>query len=85
MQTTLLEEALQLLIFGMGTVYIFLILLVFAVNLMSRLIETHFPDPVPPETHPIKPRDIPSVDNTTLAVIHAAIRQHREKMARSAD
>lgn len=85
MQMTLLEQALQLLIFGMGTVYIFLILLVVAINLMSRLIETHFPDPVIPENPTPKPRETSPVDTTTLAVIHAAIRQHREKMARSAD
>ena len=83
MQATLLEQALDLLIFGMGTVFVFLTLLVFAVNLMSRFIQTFFPEPVIEEA-PVATRKTASdaIDPTTLAVIQAAIRQHRDKQSR---
>lgn len=83
MQATLLEQALDLLIFGIGTVFVFLALLVIAVNVMSRFIETYFPEAVIEET-PVNKRK-PSndaIDQTTLAVIQAAIRQHRDKQSR---
>lgn len=83
MQATLLDQALDLLIFGMGTVFVFLALLVVAVNMMSRFMETYFPDAIVPEAH--APKSKPgndTVDATTLAVIQAAIRQHRDKNAR---
>jgi oxaloacetate decarboxylase gamma subunit len=86
MQSTLFDQAIELLIFGMGTVYVFLILLVIAVNWMSRFIENFFPEPAPLEV-PIKKIKEPAaeVDKTTLAVIQAAIRQHREKQTRAVD
>lgn len=83
MQSTLFEQALDLLVFGMGTVFIFLALLVIAINLMSRFMETYFPDAIVPEAHAAKPKaGNDTVDATTLAVIQAAIRQHRDKNAR---
>lgn len=86
MQSTLLDQALELLIFGMGTVFVFLALLVVAVNLMSRLIDTYFPEPAAPEPHTPKIKAVtPAIDDTTLAVIQAAIRQHRAKITRAAD
>lgn len=84
MQSTLLEQALELLVFGMGTVFVFLIMLVIAVNLMSRFIQTFFPEPIVPETHPLftehKNDDLPN--SHTLAAIQAAIHQHRAKHPR---
>lgn len=83
MQATLLDQALDLLVFGMGTVFVFLALLVVAINLMSRFMETYFPDAIVPEAP--APKSKPgndTVDTTTLAVIQAAIRQHRDKNAR---
>ena len=84
MQANLLNQALDLLIFGMGTVFAFLALLVVAVNMMSRFMETYFPDAIVPEPHPTPSKSAnDAVDSTTLAVIQAAIRQHRDKNARS--
>jgi oxaloacetate decarboxylase gamma subunit len=83
MQMTLFEQALDLLIFGMGTVFVFLALLVVAVNMMSRFIDTYFPEAVVEEA-PAPKRKMTSdaIDPTTLAVIQAAIRQHRDKQSR---
>jgi oxaloacetate decarboxylase gamma subunit len=84
MQSTLIDQALELLVFGMGTVFVFLIMLVIAVNLMSRFIETFFPEPVPPELHPpFSERTSDDLPNPqTLAAIQAAIHQHRAKQSR---
>jgi oxaloacetate decarboxylase gamma subunit len=83
MQTTLLEQALDLLIFGMGTVFVFLALLVIAINMMSRFVETYFPEIVVEETPAIKRKTTTdALDPTTLAVIQAAIHQHRDKQSR---
>ncbi|ACE83083.1 OadG family protein [Cellvibrio japonicus] len=81
MQDLLLEQGLELLVYGMGTVFVFLILLVYAVNLMSWIIATYFPEPEPQVAPHPKPNIAQHpVDETTLAVIKAAIRQHRDKL-----
>ena len=87
MQSTLIDQGLQLLTFGMGTVFVFLVLLVVAVNGMSLLLRSCFPEPVAPEpqARAKKTAPIAAVDNTTLAVIQEAIRQHREQLARRND
>lgn len=84
MQTSLFDHALQLLIFGMGTVFVFLILLVVAVNLMSRFVQQYFPEPIALEPHPLAPETDSSkghtdLDPVTLAAIQAAIHLHRNK------
>ena len=92
MQSTLFEQALDLLVFGMGTVFIFLAILVVAINLMSRFVSTFFPEAiaVEPMHQPKSTNDKASaainsteVDSTTLAAIQAAIHQHREKHPRA--
>lgn len=85
MQSTLFEQALDLLVFGMGTVFIFLALLVVAINLMSRCVSTFFPEAIAVESipQPKTTNDKADVDSTTLAAIQAAIHQHREKHPRA--
>jgi oxaloacetate decarboxylase (Na+ extruding) subunit gamma len=83
MQTTLFEQALELLVFGMGTVFVFLALLVIAVNVMSRVIETSFPEPIVLDVQLTRAKaDNNLVDTRTLAIIQAAIRQHRDNNTR---
>ncbi|WP_068828096.1 OadG family protein [Pseudomonas sp. BMS12] len=74
----LLLEGVELMLFGMGIVFTFLILLVFAIRLMSRLVARLAPEPAPLA---VATPAIPSapVDPDTLAAIQAAIRQHRAK------
>ncbi|WP_323816364.1 OadG family protein [Cellvibrio sp. NN19] len=85
MQSTLFEQALDLLVFGMGTVFIFLAILVVAINLMSRFVSTFFPEAiaVEPMHQPKSTNDKADIDSTTLAAIQAAIHQHREKHPRA--
>ena len=76
----LLEEGLNLMAVGMGTVFTFLVLLVFITSAMSRLLNRFVP-----EEAAVRPVQAPqssaqtSIDATTLAVITEAIKQHRER------
>lgn len=74
----LLLEGVELMLFGMGIVFSFLILLVFAIRLMSAVVARFAPEPTP---QPVAAPALPSapVDPDTLAAIQAAIRQHRAK------
>ncbi len=78
MQQTLLEQGLDLLIYGMGTVFVFLTLLVICTLLMSRSVAYFFPEAPEPVEPPVSNAK-QSVSARTLAVIQAAINEHRSK------
>ena len=85
MQDTILQQGFDLMAYGMGSVFLFLTLLVIAVNIMSWVIRNFLPEP---EAFPVDnaaPRSIapsPSsanVDPKVLKVIQEAVSQHRTK------
>ena len=81
MQQTLLEQGLDLMLFGMGAVCVFLTLLVYCTRFMSTVVTRYFPEQEPaiaPKAPTTSSTSQP-VDATTLAVIQDAIRQHRAK------
>lgn len=66
MTTNLMDEGLTLMLAGMGTVFVFLTVLVIVTTLMSRLV-TRF-----------QPRSIdPGISDEEIAAISAALAQHR--------
>jgi len=67
MQPTLLDQGLTLMLVGMGTVFVFLTLLVTGMSLMAVIVKRFLPMPVEAE---------PSDEE--IAVITAAISQHRK-------
>jgi len=67
--TALLAEGLNLALYGMGTVFIFLTLLVLATMLMSRLVSIKKPTVIRTQ----------KIDSTKIAAISAAVHQHRYK------
>lgn len=73
----LLSNATTLMVLGMGTVFVFLTLLVLLTSLMSTLVNRYVPQPVPlqPDANTLPP----SADQTLLAVISAAIHAHRSR------
>ena len=79
--TELLLEGVELMLFGMGIVFAFLVLLVFAIRLMSALVARFAPEstPLASASPTPTPPTAPQVDSDTLAAIQAAIRQHRAK------
>lgn len=74
-QEDLLEQGLELMLFGMGSVVIFLSLLVLAMTLMSRLVRRFNP----PLAEPVTEAVAAQADGHLLAVIAAAIHQHRSR------
>ena len=78
-EENLIQQGLELMLYGMGTVVLFLTLLVLATGLMSALVQRFtppMPEPVPNGT-PGVPDGQP--DKQLLAVISAAIHQHRSR------
>ena len=72
----LLGQGLQLTLFGMGTVFVFLVLLIFATRAMSALAVRWSP---PADTQEVDSRPDPSThDPRLLAAIAAAVRLYRE-------
>lgn len=81
MQGDIVAQGLELMLYGMGTVVLFLALLVLATTGMSGLITRYFPQPEPPS---VTARErgagkaaAPQLDPGVVAVITAAIHQHR--------
>ena len=68
----LVSEGLNLALYGMGTVFVFLTLLVWATMLMSWLVAQQ-------ETAVVATLPADSADARTMAVITAAIHRHRNQ------
>ncbi len=64
-------------LFGMGTVVVFLILLVLATSAMSALIQRFAP--LPPVIEPLAATAAPVDDPVLPAVITAVIKKHRSR------
>jgi len=79
----LLMEGVELMLLGMGFVFVFLVMLIFAIRLMSRLIGHLAPAaPQPAASRPARPAPAPATalpDGELLAAIQAAIHQHRAR------
>lgn len=78
----LLLEGVELMFYGMGLVFLFLILLIFCVRGMSLLLERFIPDESNIATAvptPIQRTGTQAVDADTLSAIQLAIKQHRAR------
>ncbi len=82
MTSSLIEQGFNLMLFGMGTVFIFLTVLIFATGFMSKIISRYFPEQIV-QTAPKKKKSAAlgssSVAPATLKVIQAAIDKHRNR------
>ena len=76
----LLTEGLSLMGFGLGFVFVFLTLLVFATSLMSKFVTKFIPEPVVlPRAKPAAPVAAGQNKDELLAVLSAAMHHHRSK------
>ena len=71
-ETNLVIEGFKFMGLGMGIVFMFLVVLIFSMNLMSYIVHRFFPEPQS-ET-PSAPQD----NKKVIAAITAAIKYHRE-------
>lgn len=81
MSVNLLSQGLELLVYGMGTVVVFLTLLVFATRLMSLFIQRFFPEaPSAAPRRSARPSQSPQTPSPELlAAIASAVHQHRQR------
>lgn len=86
-------QGFELMLYGMGTVVLFLLLLVFATRLMSAILRRWFPDPEPPQRVAAMPVPAAAADRNEapagaapdpqlLAAIAAAVHAHRARSVR---
>ena len=81
MPPSLLEQSVEIMLFGMGTVIAFLTLLVIAMSLMKRLLQRFYPSRLVegrPEVRSATAEGDP-VPAELLAVITAAVHRHRSE------
>ncbi len=80
MQDNIMAQGIELMIYGMGTVVVFLALLVVATMAMSAFIARYFPEAEKATATVVVPKTALAVDDPELvAVISAAIHQHRSR------
>ncbi len=80
MDNALIDQGLSLMLYGMGVVFTFLILLIYATAGMSAVIQRWFPEkevPVAPKKKSL--RKDTGVSPLTLKIIQAAVDQHRQR------
>ncbi|MCG7601449.1 OadG family protein [Halomonas sp. McH1-25] len=77
----LIQEGLSLMAFGMGFVFVFLTLLVFATTGMSRLVMRFVPAPVKEEASRQAPPPA-RTDDDVMAAISVAVHRYRQRHRR---
>ena len=75
MNKELLLQGLQLMVFGMGMVYVFLIIMIFAMKLMSKALKP-FANALQPEAKPAAKKSAGPSDEQ-LAAVAAAVVAHK--------
>ena len=73
METNLILEGFKFMGLGMGTVFLFLIIMILSMNALSTIVEKFFPEPHVVDTAPAQ-KD----NKKIIAAITAAIKYHRE-------
>jgi len=84
MNETLIQNGTDLMLFGMGTVLMFLTLLALVTVLMSSIVRRWFPEPEglvdkKPPSNASGKKSGAKVDDRVMAAIKGAIEQHRAK------
>ena len=79
MQDTLVQQGMDLMFTGMGTVFVFLTLLVIGTLAMSTIVTRFFHVEEVELPEPVAKEKAAPVNKKTLAVIQAAVHAHRAK------
>lgn len=74
METNLIIEGVKFMGLGMGTVFVFLLIMIGCMNLMAAIIDKFFPQP---QTSVKSPTSAPKDNKKVVAAITAAIKHHR--------
>lgn len=77
-EQTLVAQGVELMIFGMGVVFVFLTMLVFVTGFMSKLVNKIAPEVEAPAPAPAAPAPAAGgVDPQLLKVLSAAVKEYR--------
>ncbi len=82
MEYNLVAEGLKFMVLGMVTVFLFLIVMVYILNLQSKLVQKYFPQKKKQVAKVANSGTVSSSkkdDNLLVAVITAAVTQHRNQ------
>ena len=81
MQASLVSQGFDLMLYGMGTVFVFLLILVALTTLMSAVINRYASEPELPvvKSAAVSNHSAPNNDGQLVAVIGAAIHKYRQK------
>ena len=77
MQDSLLQQGVDITLYGMGIVFLFLSLLVICTILMSKIVARYLPEPLP--TLAVSSAPSEEFDPKLFAIIQAAIQEHRTR------
>jgi len=78
METNLIVEGFKFMGLGMGTVFLFLIVMIFAMNFMSKIVNKFFPEPkVSESTAAAVAANTQDNSKKVAAAITAAVKHHR--------
>jgi len=75
MEANLIMEGVKFMILGMGTVFVFLIVMIACMNIMSTIINRYFPEP---QASTDAPAQGSQDKKKIVAAITAAIKYHRQ-------
>lgn len=75
--TELMNAGVELMLIGMGIVFVFLTLLIGAVNLMSAMVLRYFPEPT--ETQVLSSTIVHPQDDKVIAAITTAVHRYRSE------
>lgn len=76
MEANLVVEGLKFMVLGMGTVFLFLVILIFMMNLQAKIIQRFFPEPKEGAVAVVPTKQAPQTQeskNNKVAAIVAAI------------
>mgnify|MGYP001269065947 CR=1 FL=1 len=81
-EPSLIAQGLELMVFGMGVVFVFLTMLVYATQFMSVLVNKLAPEVEAAPAQPVRKAAIPAsngVDPQLVKVLSAAVKEHRAR------
>lgn len=78
METNLVMEGFKFMALGMGTVFLFLTILIFMMNAMSSILQKYFPEPQLEKASPTPQQTDADKNKKVIAAITAAIAHHRQ-------
>lgn len=76
METNLIFEAMKFMVLGMGIVFLFLIIMVYALKFQAMIVNKFFPEK---KVEPKKPQFSSSNQTAKIAAIVAAVQHHKNQ------